>query len=55
MKLHGRMSIGTAERRFAEMLDIQKAEVIIRNSQTKRDIRDNAKISTLRRFSKKSN
>lgn len=48
-RLDGRMSIGTVERKLTESLDVPWAEIIVRNSRTKRDIRDNAKLSALRR------
>ena len=47
-QLHGKMSIGTAEKVLTGMLNIPDSEVVIRNVRTKRDIKDNAKINALR-------
>lgn len=48
-KLHGKMSVGTAEKVLSDMLNIKSIEVVIRHRKTKRDVRDDATISVLRR------
>ena len=48
-KINGKMLVRTAEKTFTEMLDMPGLEAIIFNKKTKKDVKGNAKIKTLRK------
>ena len=51
-KVHGRMRIGTVEKLFAEMLNVRDLKVEIRDAISGRDIRDDAKVVSLRKLNR---